>query len=149
MVKFNPPLSFSFDKPTEWMDWRQWFQRFWTATKLDNDNGKVDVSCFIYAMGSVAENIYKSFVFAEECRKNDYAVVLGKFNEFFFLRRNVIHERVCFHQRVQQPSEKAEAFIRAVYELSEHCEFGAMRDENICDRIVVGILDKELSRRLQ
>ncbi len=107
------------------------------------------MSCLIYAMGSVAENIYKSFVFVQESQKNDYAVVLGKFNEYFFLRRNVIHERVCFHQRVQQPSEKAEAFIRAVYELSEHCEFDAMRDENIRDRIVVSILDKELSRRLQ
>lgn len=32
---------------------------------------------------------------------------------------------------------------------SEHCEFGAMREENIRDRIVVGILDKALSRRLQ
>ncbi len=28
-------------------------------------------------------------------------------------------------------------------------EFGATREENIRDRIVVGILDKELSRRLQ
>ncbi|KAI4800986.1 hypothetical protein KUCAC02_006251, partial [Chaenocephalus aceratus] len=30
-----------------------------------------------------------------------------------------------------------------------HCEFGASRDENILHRIVVGIRDGELSRRLQ
>ena len=34
-------------------------------------------------------------------------------------------------------------------ELAEHCEFGGSRDENIRDRIVVGILDKEVTRKLQ
>ncbi|XP_033991872.1 uncharacterized protein K02A2.6-like [Trematomus bernacchii] len=111
--------------------------------------GRVQVSCLIYAMGNEAENIFKSFTFAEEDDGDDFAVVVGKFNEYFFPRRNVIHERACFHQRVQRPGEKAEGFIRALYDLSEHCEFGASRDENIRDRIVVGIRDKELSRRLQ
>lgn len=64
-------------------------------------------------------------------------------------RRNVIHERACFHQRLQRPGEKAETFIRALYERSEHCDFGASREENIHDRIVVGILDKDVSRKLQ
>lgn len=45
--------------------------------------------------------------------------------------------------------EKAETFIRALYELSEHYEFCNSRDENICDRIVIGILDKKLSRKFQ
>ena len=75
--------------------------------------------------------------------------VLGKFDDYFVPRRNVIHERACFHLRVQRPGEKAETFIRALYELAEHCEFGGNRDENIRDRIVVGILDKDVSRKLQ
>lgn len=36
-----------------------------------------------------------------------------------------------------------------MYDLSEHCEFGACKEENIRDRIVVGIRNKDLSRRLQ
>lgn len=42
-----------------------------------------------------------------------------------------------------------EAFIRNLYELAEHCEFGTRRDEQIRDRIVIGILDKSLSQKLQ
>lgn len=61
----------------------------------------------------------------------------------------MIHKRACFYQRAQRPGEKAETFIRTLYDLSEHCDFGEHRDENIRNRIVVGILDKELSRRLQ
>ncbi|KAL3047018.1 hypothetical protein OYC64_021277 [Pagothenia borchgrevinki] len=121
MAKFNPPANISFDKPTEWPEWRQRFERYKLATKLDKDDGRVHVSCLIYAMGNEAENIFKSFTFAKEDDGDDFAVVVGKFNEYFFPRRNVIHERACFHQRVQRPEEKAEGFIRALYDLSEHC----------------------------
>lgn len=37
----------------------------------------------------------------------------------------------------------------ALYGLSEHCDFGASRGENIRDRIVVGILNKDISRKMQ
>ena len=42
-----------------------------------------------------------------------------------------------------------EAFVRNLYELAEHCEFGTQRDKQIRDRIVIGILDKSLSQKLQ
>lgn len=50
---------------------------------------------------------------------------------------------------MQRPGEKAECYIRALYELSENSEFGTSRNEHVRDRLVVGIRDKELSRRMQ
>ncbi|KAK0134017.1 hypothetical protein N1851_030423 [Merluccius polli] len=136
MAKFHPPTNFSFDKPAEWPDWKRRFVRFRTATKL-----KKMARCRMCLVCSR---------FPEEGdEEDDFDVVLAKFDEYFVPRRNVIHERACFHQRLQRPGEKAETFIRALYELSEHCDFGASREENICDRIVVGILDKDVSRKLQ
>ncbi|KAK0146758.1 hypothetical protein N1851_013875 [Merluccius polli] len=149
MAKFNPPTNFSFDKPAEWPDWKQRFVRFRSATKLNKEDGAVQVSSLIYAMGSESENIFRSFTFTDEGQQDNFDVVLAKFDEYFVPRRNVIHERARFHQRIQRPGEKAETFIRALYELSEHCDFGASREENIRDRIVVGILDKDVSRKLQ
>lgn len=119
MAKFNPPTNFPFNKPTEWPEWKQRFERYRLATKLNKDDGEVQVSCLIYAMGPEAENIYKSFTFAGNDERNDFAAVVGKFDEYFFPRRTIIHEWVCFHQRVQRPGEKAEGFIRALYDLSE------------------------------
>lgn len=149
MAKFNPPESFSFDKPTEWPDWKRRFERYRTATELNKKSGEVQVCSLVYAMGSEAENIFKSFTFTDPAHENNFEIVMRKYDEYFFPRRNVIHERAVFHQRAQRPGEQAETFIRALYDLSEHCEFGASRDENIRDRIVVGIRDKEQSRKLQ
>uniref|UniRef100_A0AAV2MD64 Uncharacterized protein n=1 Tax=Knipowitschia caucasica TaxID=637954 RepID=A0AAV2MD64_KNICA len=58
-----------------------------------------------------------------------------KKTEHFVPKRNVIHDRACFYKRVQKPGESVEAFVP--------------REEHIRDRIVVGIMDKELSRKLQ
>ena len=76
MAKFNPPTNFAFEKPAEWPEWRQRFERYRIATKLNKDNGAVQVSCLIYAMGSEAENVFKSFVFAADNEKEDYDIVM-------------------------------------------------------------------------
>lgn len=72
-----------------------------------------------------------------------HAKVIEKFDEHFIPKKNIIH------RRVQREGETVEAFIRNLYELVEHCDFGTQRDEQIGDRIVSGILDKSLSQKLQ
>ena len=46
-------------------------------------------------------------------------------------------------------TERLEAYITTVHKLAENCGFGALKEELIRDRIVVGIRDKRLSERLQ
>ena len=113
MPKFNPPDSFCFERPAEWNDWKKRFLRYRTATKLDREDGEVQVSTLIYTLGGEAENIFGSFTFFEE-EEDDFDVVLAKFDAYFIPKRNVIHERACFYQRVQRAGEKVETFIRAL-----------------------------------
>ena len=150
MPKFPPPEPFDFVKPSEWAQWEKRFLRFRTATDLGDKDGDVQVSSLIYAMGSEAENIFSSFTFANpDDGEKDFDQVLTKFREHFLPKRNVIRERACFHQRSQRSGESVESFVRSLFELAEHCGFAASRDEQIRDRIVISISDKELSQKLQ
>ena len=45
--------------------------------------------------------------------------------------------------------ESVEQYIVELYNLAEHCNYGDLKSEMIRDRLVVGILDKSLSERLQ
>ena len=113
MAKLGPPEKFDCTRPAEWPMWRRRFDRYRVATKLDRDSGVVQVNTLLYAMGSEAEAIYDSFVFDrsvaleddadEVCPENDYDIVIKKFHEHFVPKRNVIHERACFHKQVQRP----------------------------------------------
>ncbi|XP_026020736.1 uncharacterized protein K02A2.6-like [Astatotilapia calliptera] len=154
MAKFGPPEPFDFTQPAEWPIWRQRFSRFRVASKLGMESGEVQVNSLLYSMGRDAEPIYGSFVFpaATEARPSpqfEYDLVIQKFDEHFVPKRNVIHDRACFHKRSQRAGETVEAFVRGLYELAQHCEFGGSKDEQIRDRIVIGLIDKDVSQKLQ
>ena len=153
MPKFNPPESFDFSRPETWEEWRERFLRFRIATKLQQETGEVQVSSLIYAMGREAEKIFTSFTFparqdGQPDPKNNFDVVLRLFNNHFVPRTNVIHERAKFHSRHQYDGETVEQDVRALYDLSAHCQFHD-QDETIRDRLVLGLNDKEVSQRLQ
>ena len=149
MGKFNPPDNFDFSHPNEWPQWKQRFERYATITDLSSKDGEIQVSTLVYALGSDAETVFSSFTFTDENEKKDITIVMKKFDDHFVPKRNVIHERAVFHQRSQRQGESVEGYIRALYELAATCEFGAPRDEQIRDRLVVGILDKTISEELQ
>ena len=55
----------------------------------------------------------------------------------------------CLVISQQEPSQPVDTFITDLYCLSEHCEFGALREELIRECIVVGLQDVKLSEKLQ
>ena len=83
---------------------------------------------------------------AEE--KQTYTSVIATFDSFFKVRKNVIFERACFNSQCQD-GKSVEQFITSLYQLVEDCEYGALKDQMVRDRLVVGLRDLALSQRLQ
>jgi len=50
---------------------------------------------------------------------------------------------------VQQPCEPVDNFITALYALAENCNYGALHDELLRDRLGVDLGDSTLSERMQ
>ncbi|XP_064485869.1 uncharacterized protein LOC135398390 [Ornithodoros turicata] len=98
-------------------------------------------------MGPQAEDVFQTFNLSDE-QTRDFDYVLGKFENYFLPRRNVIYERVIFNSRIQGDSESADDFATALYKLAETCEY-ALKDDLMRDRFVVGLRDKRLSEKLQ
>lgn len=105
-------------------------------------------------MGLKANNIFKSFTFSKPEEGTKYKAVIDKFDFHFLPYQNLIHERLRFFSRNQYNGESAEEYISQLHKLAETCEFkkidpANIRDELIRDRIVVGIIDFEQSKRFQ
>ena len=60
-----------------------------------------------------------------------YNGVVGKFDEFFVICRNVIFEIACFSRHNQLQGESSEPYITILYNLAETCEFQRLKDEII------------------
>ena len=146
-MAFKPPEKFSFHQPAGWPEWRDRFFRFRVASKLNKEDGEIQVSSLIYSMSSDAERVFSQFNLSEDEGKN-YDSVLEKFNTHFVPQVNVIHERATFHKRSQREGESVEEYVRSLFELLEHAQF-AEKEETIRDRLVLGLQDQELSQKLQ
>ena len=150
------PDQFSFD-PRDWKAWSTRFERFRVASKLhvgvsDNQDDNIDdsevINLLVYSMGTKAEDIMLSFKLSE-AQKKKYSVVMQRFDDHYLPKRNIIFERTQFNKRVQLPQETSDSFITDLHKLVDTCEYGAMRDELLRDRIVAGMNNLALSEKLQ
>ncbi len=132
MAKFQiaPPKQFEFSQPDSWHVWIKRFERFRLASGLSEKDESTEIAALVYSMSSKAETVLASFTLTEDERKA-YDSVKRKFDSHFVKRRNVIFERAKFNYRRQGDDESVESFVTALDTLSEHCQFGALREELI------------------
>ncbi|KAK7491634.1 hypothetical protein BaRGS_00017087 [Batillaria attramentaria] len=105
-------------------------------------------------MGLDATKVYKTFKFpvraegAANDPQDDYNIVIGLFDAYFVPKKNIFHERTQFYPRSQHNGEPVETFLRAISDLSLTCNFDNP-EEAIRDRLVLGLQDQEVARKLQ
>ena len=148
MAKFDPPPKCTF-KPPEWLEWIEEFGRFRTATKLHKEDGDVQRDSLLYAMGGrEANRIFRTLVFTPPDTDTDYNTLVHKLTQYFIPKRNIIHERCIFQERVQTTSESVEEFVRDLNTLALHCDY-TNTTEMVRDRFVMGIGDPLVKQKLQ
>lgn len=147
-VHLNQPQPFSF-QPNEWPTWKANYERYSIASEVNKKDDDQQINTLMYVMGPRANVIEKKFRFEANEDKKKYATILSKFDAYFKPPKNIIRERCIFNKRVQKKGETEEQFIEALHKLSETCDFGTMKDEMIRDRIVAGITDSKLKRKLK
>ena len=146
--QITAPENFNFNRPEDWPRWVRKFERFRQASGLSEKEEASQVNALIYTMGDAADDILSSLGLSEE-DKEKYKVVKDKFQAHFVKNINVIYERAKFNRRCQQEDETVDQFVTALHTLAEHCSYGALKDEMIRDRLVVGLRDPNLSLKLQ
>lgn len=93
------------------------------------------------------KKLNKTFTHSED--QNDSEIVMGKLDNYVVPKVNTIHERACSHQCTQNPAKPTEEYIRSLHELADTCALDTAKNKNVRDRLVIGILEKELSEELQ
>ena len=77
-----------------------------------------------------------------------YKEIIDLVRDHFNPKPSVIVQRLKFHTRTRLPGESVAAFMAQLRQLSEFCEFGDKLNEMLRDRLVCGINDSRIQRRL-
>ena len=105
--------------------------------------GETKVNILLNLAGRDAIERSQNFAFANDEERKNVNVWKEKFKELCNPLKNLTILRHNFNTRAQQPEESFQAYLTAIRNMAESCEFGPMRSEMLKDRVVVGIRNEK------
>ena len=147
-VPLPPRLHLGGNLSENWKQWKQIYDAYETVTDLKSKPDNFRVAAFITCIGPEALNIHNSLPYQEESERQNIDRIFALWNAYCIGETNVIYERCKFNNRNQEPSESIETYAASLRALAATCAFGALNDELIRDRIVCGIHNNAVRRKL-
>ncbi|XP_067030722.1 uncharacterized protein [Acropora muricata] len=143
------PTFGKLDEYKETEDWRHYIERanlFFVANEI-TDPAK-QRSFFLVSVGAKTYKLIRSLVAPEDPKDKSYEALAKLAQEHFMPKPSTIVQRFKFNTRSQQPGETIAMVLAELRQVTEYCEFGATLDEMLCDRLVCGVQDIRVQRRL-
>ncbi|KAK4886738.1 hypothetical protein RN001_003009 [Aquatica leii] len=146
----SAPASMSFEGniSNNWEKYKHKFLLYLEASEKNAKPDKLKVALLLNLMGDESIDIFNTFQYAENETKDNFEVVLKKFDEYCKPRKNVVFESFNFFSRSQELSEPVDKYVTDLKKLAVPCEFGEQQEMLIRDRLVLGCVDKRVQERL-
>ena len=117
-------------------------------SRLNTQLTDYQTAMLLNSIGTDALKVYNGFVFAPD-ETRDITHIIRKFDEHIIGQLNETYERYKFNCRNQTPGESVDSFVTALRNLAKNCNFcECMRESLLRDRVIMGILDSDLRKRL-
>ena len=139
------PMNIRGNVAENWTFFDKSWKYYKKATKLDKEPAGV-ISATLYAvMGRETFEIAQNLPMTD---REDEEVILKALKDHFEPKRNTIFERYLFNTATQNEGEKIDSYLARLRKLAATCEYGQLCDELVRDRLVIGITDNSVRRRL-
>ena len=146
----TPPNSLKFEGNNleHWPLWKQQWANYVVISRLDTQSQDYQTAMLPNSIGTDALKVFNGFVFAPN-EARDVSTIIRKFDEPIIGQLNETYERYRFNCRNQTPGEAVDAFVTALRNLAKNCNFcECMRESLLRDRVIMGIPDSNLRKRL-
>ncbi|XP_064638291.1 uncharacterized protein LOC135494308 [Lineus longissimus] len=131
-----------------WKRWKQVWNSYEIVTNLRVQSDEYRTATFVTCVGPEALEIYNSLPFEEEEDKQDITKIIDLMENHCLGVTNTIYERYIFNNRDQKSGETIDEYCTQLKSLAQTCEFLNLKDELIRDRIVCGISDDGVRKKL-
>ena len=118
---------------------------FFTANDVPEQK---QVSVLLSVIGRKTYALLRSLLAPTLPQDKPYSALVEILTRHFDPKPLVIAERFHFHRQNQAPDEMVAEYIAELRRLSTHCEFGDYLDPALRDRLVCGLHNESVQRRL-
>ncbi|UYV72493.1 K02A2.6-like [Cordylochernes scorpioides] len=145
MEGIKPPAEFvPYSNEKKWETWRESFEIFAIAVNLESMPLVRQRAILKHIAGEKTVMIYKTFHISENDTYPNVKEMLDMLTNHFKPFKNTIQRRNSFFTCVQNGME----FVTELKHLAQECEFENLTESLIRDRLIIGILDREVKRKL-
>ena len=130
-------------------DWPQYIERvnhFFAANGIDNAGKKK--SAFLSSVGPATYALVRNLVSPEKPGDKSYEELVTILTHHFNPTPSETVQRFKFHSRFRKPTESVAKFVSGLRSLAEFCNFWASLEEMLRDRLVCGIQNTPIQKRL-
>ena len=99
-------------------------------------------------IGPDALDIHNGLPFQSDEEKGDMNKILELWTSYCVGETNITYERYKFNNRNQDLNESIDTYASALHTLAFTCDFGELKDQLIRDKIVCGIQNNAVRKKL-
>ena len=139
IIPLPPPLKISGNVSNNWRVFNSMWKNYETATNLIEKSSEIRTATLLSCIGMDGFELYETLDFAEEGDRKQIDKVLERLEMHFVGEVNETFERFKFNQRNQEVSEGIDGYVSSLRSLVKTCNFAALEDSLLRDRVVMGI----------
>ena len=121
-------------------------QQYFVANDIKDDGKKRAV--LLSVCGTASYQLIRSLVAPSKPTDKSVDEIMKLVKDYLTPQPSSIVQRFKFNSRSQQDTETVAQFVAELKKLSEYCEFGDSLDNMLRDRLVCGLRDVKVQRRL-
>ncbi|XP_043985912.1 uncharacterized protein LOC122838928 [Gambusia affinis] len=133
-------------KEQTWEEYCEILEQFFEANGIDD--GDKQRAVLISVVGPATYKLMRNLVSPDKPSSKTYSQLVTRMKEHFNPKPSEIVQRYKFDSRSRQPAESVSAYVAELRRLAQDCNFGATLDRRLRDRLVCGIADDRIQRRL-
>ena len=138
---------YEFDAEKEhWIQYVERLEQFFEANSITEAVKKRAI--LLTCIGPSTYRLLRSLVTPDKPDSKTFKDLVAVLKDHYDPKPSPIVERFKFNSRVRRPGESISTFISELRSLAEHCEYGSSLDDMLRDRLVCGINDTQIQRRL-
>ena len=130
---------------SNWEFFCQQWKDYEVATGLNNRDERIRLATFRSIMGRECLQILQNLSLTGEVTLKATEDAL---EAYFIPKKNIVYERYEFNTCNQQGEESIDSYVSRLRKLASTCKFGALTDELIRDRLILGLSNRSTQLRL-
>ena len=130
----------------DWCEYIERLEHYFSANDIASPAKRRAI--LLTAVGASTYRLIRTLVSPTQVSEVSFADIVDRAKAHFNPKPSPIVKRFEFNTRRQKENESIAVYVAELRKLAEYCEYGATLSDMLRDRLVCGILDRTVQRRL-